>query len=170
MVSARRLHRFFPERTHRTVGVPSRFAMAIALLAWGISGGAQVTVPAVSPDGSTAYTVNCTAGAREADGCTVDRATYVGWQVFHRSCHVCHAANAVGSEFAPNLLPRILQMDSRKFLNVMETGYAGEAEMAPWGENADVRPYFLELWRYLSARANGDLPPGEPRRASFPSN
>ena len=83
----------------------------------------------------------------------MDRITYVGWQVFHRSCHVCHAANAVGSDFAPDLVRRIRQMDGREFRSAMEMGYAGEAEMAPWGRNADVRPYFRELWWYLSARA-----------------
>ena len=35
--------------------------------------------------------------------------------------------------------------------------------MAPWGRNPEVRPYYLELWAYLSARAAGELPQGEPR-------
>lgn len=142
-----------------------RAIAAVSLVAWGSSGGAQLATPEAASDGSTPYTVNCTAGAGEAGECTVDRVTYVGWQVFHRTCHVCHAANAVGSDFAPNLLQRVRQMDSRGFLSAMEMGYAGDAEMPPWGQNAVVRPYVLELWRYLSARANGDLPPGEPRRA-----
>ena len=78
--------------------------------------------------------------------------------------------DAVGSDFAPNLLSRMGKMDSRTFLSAMETGYAGDAEMPPWGQDPDVRPYYLELWAYLSARANGDLPRGEPRRAAGSSN
>lgn len=54
-------------------------------------------------------------------------------------------------------------MNGRTFLSAMETGYAGDAAMPPWGQNPYVRPYYVELWAYLSARASGDLPPGQPR-------
>ena len=82
---------------------------------------------------------------------------------------MCHAADAVGSRFAPNLLPRIRRMDGREFSEAMDAGYVGEAEMAPWGRNPEVRPYYLELWAYLSARAAGDLPQGEPLPAPMNS-
>ena len=141
------------------------WAAGTVLLIWGNWGESQVPTPGGPPDEAALFAVTCTQDAVGADACTVDRRTYVGWQVFHRTCAVCHAADAVGSSFAPNLLPRIRRMDSREFAAAMDTGYAGEAEMAPWGRNPEVRPYYLELWAYLSARAAAELPPGEPQPA-----
>ena len=141
----------------------------VILLVWGIWGESQVPTRSDAPDEPALFAVTCPQDAVRADACTVDRRTYVGWQVFHRTCAVCHAANAVGSSFAPNLLPRIRRMDGREFAAAMDTGYAGEAEMDPWGRNPEVRPYYLELWAYLSARAAGELPPGEPRPAPVSS-
>ena len=138
-------------------------AAGALLLVWGPWGGAQVPARSVGNDDAAAYTVICAKGATQAGACTVDRPTYVGWQAFHRTCDVCHAADAVGSRFAPNLLPRIRRMDSRGFRAAMDFGYAGEADMPPWGRNPNVRPFYVELWTYLSARAAGDLPPGEPQ-------
>ena len=143
-------------------------AGAILLLS-GTPGESQVPARSRTSDEATLFAVNCPQDAMQADTCTVDRRTYVGWQVFHRTCAVCHAADAVGSRFAPNLLPRIRRMDGREFSEAMDTGYVGEAEMAPWGRNPEVRPYYLELWAYLSARAAGDLPQGEPQPAPLSS-
>lgn len=139
------------------------------LLVWGTWGTSQAPTRSDAPVGSALYSVTCPHDVARADACTVDRRTYVGWQVFHRTCAVCHASDAVGSGFAPNLLPRIRRMDGREFAAAMDTGYAGEAEMAPWGRNPEVRPYYLELWAYLSARAAGELPQGEPRPAPVSS-
>lgn len=141
------------------------WAAGAVLLIWGTWGESQVPTPGSAPDETALFAVTCPQDAARADACIVDRRTYVGWQVFHRTCAVCHAADAVGSSFAPNLLPRIRRMDSREFAAAMDTGYAGEAELAPWGRNPEVRPYYLELWAYLSARAAGELPRGEPQPA-----
>ena len=135
------------------------------LLVWGAWGESQVPARSAAPDEPALFSVICPQDAARGDVCTVDRRTYVGWQVFHRTCAQCHAADAVGSSFAPNLLPRIRSMAWREFAAAMDTGYAGDAEMAPWGRNPEVRPYYLELWAYLSARAEDELPPGEPRPA-----
>ena len=143
-------------------------AGAILLLS-GTWGESQVPPRSGAPDVPALSAVTCPQDTVAADACTVDRRTYVGWQVFHRTCAVCHAADAVGSSFAPNLLPRIRRMNGREFAAAMDEGYAGEAEMAPWGRNPEVRPYYLELWAYLSARAAGDLPQGEPRPAPLSS-
>ena len=101
------------------------------------------------PDGLPLYAVECSQGTAEGAPatCSVDRYTYVGWRVFHRTCHVCHAQDAVGSEFAPNLVNRIRQMDSAEFIAAMENGYVGDVvDMPSWGSDPAVRPYFLELW------------------------
>lgn len=135
-------------------------AVFLLCVTWGES---QVPTRGGAPDETALFAVTCPQDAAAADACTVDRRTYVGWQVFHRTCAVCHGADAVGSSFAPNLLTRVRRMDSREFAAAMDAGYAGEAEMAPWGRNPEVRPYYLELWAYLSARAGAELPPGEPQ-------
>ena len=145
------------------------WAAGAVLLVWGTWGVSQVPTRSDAPNDSALYAVACPQDVARVDACTVDRRTYVGWQLFHRTCAVCHAADAVGSSFAPNLLPRIRRMDGREFAAAMDTGYAGEAEMAPWGRNPEVRPYYLELWAYLSARAAGELPQGEPRPAPVSS-
>ncbi len=141
---------------------------AVCLTVWGSWGWTQVVTGPIGPDGLPLYALECSADPVESgeSPCTVDRYTYVGWRVFHRSCQVCHAQDAVGSDFAPNLVNRIAQMDSPDFVAAMENGYAGEAEMPPWREDPDVRPYYFELWAYLSARASGALLPGEPRRGA----
>ena len=145
------------------------WSVGAILLIWAACGESQISLPGDTPDEAALFAVTCAQGAELADACTVDRRTYVGWQVFHRTCAVCHAADAVGSSFAPNLLPRIRRMNGREFAAAMDEGYAGEAEMAPWGRNPEVRPYYLELWAYLSARAAGELPQGEPRPAPLSS-
>ena len=145
------------------------WAVIAILLAWGTWGESQVSIPGDAQDATALYAVTCPQSTAGADDCTVDRRTYVGWQVFHRTCAVCHAADAVGSSFAPNLLPRIPRMSGREFAAAMDEGYAGEAEMAPWGRDPEVRPYYFELWAYLSARAAGDLPQGEPQPAPLSS-
>ena len=139
---------------------------ALCLIAWTWSS-AQVATGPLGSDGLPLYIVDCPAESAGVEGasCLVDRYTYVGWRVFHRTCHVCHAQDAVGSDFAPNLVSRVAQMDAERFLAAMENGYSGEAEMPAWGRDPEVRPYYFELWAYLSARAAGDLPPGEPQRA-----
>ena len=145
------------------------WAAGAILLVWATWGASQVSTRSDAPDERALFAVTCPQDAVGADGCTVDRRTYVGWQVFQRTCAVCHAADAVGSSFAPNLLLRIPGMAWREFAVAMDTGYAGDADMAAWGRNPEVRPYYLELWAYLSARAAGELPPGEPGPAPVSS-
>lgn len=101
------------------------------LVLWATCGEGQISLHGETPDEATLFGVTCARGAELVDACTVDRRTYVGWQVFHRTCAVCHAADAVGSSFAPNLLPRIRRMNGREFAAAMDEGYAGEAEMPP---------------------------------------
>lgn len=146
----------------------TRGVLTFGLLVGSGSVCAQIVTGPVGQDGFPLYAVDCSMDPEDTDGapCVVDRYTYVGWRVFHRTCNACHAQDAVGSSFAPNLVNRVRQMDRDAFLAAMENGYSGDAGMRPWGRDPDVRPYYLELWAYLSARANGDLPPGALRRPS----
>lgn len=138
---------------------------------------AQADAPADSPtdapaaaadagDEAVPYTVECGPDP-EAGGtvCQVDRATYVGWRTFHSVCHTCHAQDAVGSTFAPDLLPRIRQIDKERFVLVVDQGFTGQVGVMPgWGMNPNVNRFYDELWAYLRARADGALRPGRPKR------
>ena len=106
--------------------------------------------------------IDCAEGAAPAGAvCSVDVPTYVGWRVFHAQCASCHAQDAVGTSYAPDLTRRIREMDARAFTNALDDGYMGPQDPAPpRGANPDVARYYHELWRYLSARASGVLPAG----------
>jgi hypothetical protein len=132
----------------------SLFVACVALQLAG-GGSARAQAPAASP------TVECDA----AGVCRADLATYVGWRVFHVQCATCHARDALGSSFAPNLLERIRGMDQRAFFRALDDGYMGPDDPAPpRGANPDVARYYAELWSYLSARARDELPPGPVER------
>jgi mono/diheme cytochrome c family protein len=97
--------------------------------------------------------------------CRVDLATYVGWRVFNAQCATCHAADALGSSFAPDLTLRMRGMTQRTFFAALDNGYLGPADPAPpRGRHPDVARYYEELWAYLFARASGDLPAGDLER------
>ena len=122
----------------------------------------------------------------------VDRGTYVGWRLFHSACFGCHGVDAAGTAVAPNLLERIPNMTPRDFASKVLTSYrlvspadddsaqareatlgeilkrdrsAARAQvlMPAWGGHAEVPPHVLDLYAYLSARAAGELGPGEPK-------
>jgi mono/diheme cytochrome c family protein len=120
----------------------------------------------------------------------VDRGTYVGWRLFHSACHGCHGVGGVGTSVAPNLLERLPTMTPRDFASKVLTSYRlvspadeergrdalledvlrrdrasarGQVVMPAWGGHAEIPPHVLDLYAYLSARAAGDLGPGEPK-------
>lgn len=99
--------------------------------------------------------------------CYVDRDTYIGWRTYHGFCHVCHAQDAVGSTFAPNLLERMRQSDMTKdlFIERLSEGFTGQVGVMPaWKDNPNVSKRYTELYAYLMARADNALPPGRPMR------
>ena len=112
------------------------------------------------------YNVQCGLDPEEGGNvCFVDRNTYVGWRTFHAVCHTCHAQDAVGSTFAPDLLARMRTIDKAEFLMSVDQGFTGQVGVMPaWGSNPNVNKYYEELWSYLRARADGALPPGRPKR------
>lgn len=116
------------------------------------------------------YTVECGPHPEEEGTlCLVDGGTYVGWRTYHAVCHVCHAQDAVGSTFAPDLLARMREIDKATFLKSVDEGLTGlVGVMPPWRENPNVNRYYEQLWSYLSARADGVLLPGRPRRLPAP--
>jgi cytochrome c5 len=114
---------------------------------------------------------------------------YTGWRVFQDKCASCHGPNATGTGGAPDLLPRVREMGSRRFVNLVLRRYdwniqaaaagsesaAREAlvedilqrresalAMPAWQGEAGVSAHIVDLYAYLSARAEGTQGPGRP--------
>jgi mono/diheme cytochrome c family protein len=99
--------------------------------------------------------------------CRADLPTYIGWRVFQAQCSTCHAPDAQGSSFAPDLTERLRGFEQRDFFRVLDRGYFGpDSEMPPRGRDPNVSPYYEELWAYLTARRDGRLPAGPVERSS----
>jgi hypothetical protein len=121
----------------------------------------------VSSAETVPYRVEC--ARAPAAACHADLATYIGWRVFQAQCATCHAADARGSTFAPDLTLRMNAMTQRQFFAALDQGYLGpQSTMPPRGRDPNVAPYYDELWSYLAARRDGALPPGAVER--FPED
>ena len=116
---------------------------------------------------------------------------YVGWRVFQDRCARCHGVDASGSAHAPDLLARVREMGTRRFVNLVLQRYdwslpaaeGGSEEaardslveeilqrkeaalaMPAWQDEPAVSARILDLYAYLSARSDGALGPGRPAR------
>lgn len=114
-----------------------------------------------------------------------------GWRVFQDKCASCHGAAATGGERAPDLLPLVRDMNPRQFAALVLKRYdigSGIApgsqeqstidtrlddimrrseppiEMPAWQEEPAVNAHILDLYAYLSARADGKLGTERPPR------
>ena len=130
-------------------------ALAVLCAGLGSTTGAAQSVSGAAPDAP--YRVECAPGAT----CRADLATYIGWRVFQAQCATCHAADARGSSFAPDLTQRMSTMAERDFVAALDKGYFGpQSSMPPRGRDPNVAPYYDELWSFLRARVTGALPSG----------
>jgi hypothetical protein len=125
----------------------------------------------------------------------VDAGTFIGWRLFHSSCHACHGVDALGTDVAPNLLERVGVLTPRAFVTKVLTSYrivlpdtdtsstdsANAREsmiddvlqqgrqarfrvvMPAWEGDPTVNPHVLDIFAYLSARADGKLGVGKPK-------
>jgi methanol metabolism-related c-type cytochrome len=104
----------------------------------------------------------------EADG-TVDWYIFSGYRRYHADCHVCHGPDGAGSSYAPALADSLKRMTYPEFLAVVAQGRqntaAGKESVMPsFGTNLNVMCYIDDLYIYLRARAQGDLPRGRPAK------
>jgi len=113
----------------------------------------------------------------------------IGWRVFQQKCAGCHGAAATGSANAPDLLPRLREMGSHQFVSLVLRRYdsilvAAESDpdsashsamvekilqgkekalvMPAWQGDPTVTAHIIDLYAYLSARADGTQGPGRP--------
>jgi hypothetical protein len=116
---------------------------------------------------------------------------YAGWRVFQDKCSSCHGMAATGGDRAPDLLPRIKEMNPRQFAAIVLKRYdlgSGAArgsqdpstleksideimrrseapvEMPAWQSEPAVNAHILDLYAYLSARAERKLGLERPQR------
>ena len=114
---------------------------------------------------------------------------YSGWRVFQDRCARCHGATATGSANAPDLLTRVRTMSARRFVGLVLQRYdlnqptartggdsaATEAlvevimqrkeaplTMPAWENEPVVNVHIVDLYAYLSARAEGTQGPDRP--------
>ena len=99
-----------------------------------------------------------------ADG-TVDWYTYSGYRRYHSECHVCHGPDGMGSTYAPALMDSLKAMGYGDFVGVVASGRTnGNSVMPALGDNPNVACYMDDIYIYLRARAQGDLPRGRPAK------
>jgi mono/diheme cytochrome c family protein len=114
---------------------------------------------------------------------------YAGWRVFQDRCTACHGADATGTAQGPDLLPRVREMTARRFVALVLNRYdwglppaqpgssrgasdaqidsvldgaQGAIAMPAWQGEPRVNAHIVDLYAYLSARAQGTQGPGRP--------
>lgn len=114
---------------------------------------------------------------------------YTGWRVFQDRCAGCHGAPATGTVAAPDLLPLVRSMGPRRFVGLVLMRYdwsfpvaqtsgdsaarealvegvmqrkQGALTMPAWQGEPRVNAHIMDLYAYLSARADGTQGPGRP--------
>jgi len=114
---------------------------------------------------------------------------YLGWRVFQDKCAGCHGPAATGIGNAPDLLLRVREMSSRQFVGLVLQRYdlnlpASQAgsdsaarnalievimqrkeaplSMPEWQGEPRVNAHIVDLYAYLSARADGTQGPDRP--------
>ncbi|CAM3669113.1 c-type cytochrome [Roseateles saccharophilus] len=114
-----------------------------------------------------------------------------GWRVFQQKCASCHGAPATGTANGPDLLPRIREMGAHQFVGLVLRRYdwilaaaesspdsaaqdtmvekivqgrEGTLVMPAWQGDPAVTAHIIDLYAYLSARAEGTQGPGRPLR------
>jgi len=114
---------------------------------------------------------------------------YAGWRVFQDKCAACHGPDAAGTSGGPDLLPRVREMGQRRFVGLVLRRYdwnmpaaqagsesaarealiddvlqrkEGALTMPAWQGEPRVNAHIVDLYAFLSARAEGRQGPGRP--------
>ncbi len=114
---------------------------------------------------------------------------YTGWRVFQDKCASCHGPAAAGTANGPDLLPRMREMGAKRFVSLVLLRYdldvagkpaergtgadqtlvdavaerrSGALTMPAWQGEPRVDAHIVDLYAYLSARAEGTQGAGRP--------
>ena len=111
-----------------------------------------------------------------AEDGTVDFHTYSGFRRYSAECHVCHGPDGLGSTYAPALVDSVTTISYDEFFNTVvngrmhEGGGGTQSVMPAFGTNPNVMCYLDDIYVYLRARAQGDLPRGRPGKKEAKSD
>ncbi|MBX2885645.1 MAG: cytochrome c [Granulosicoccus sp.] len=100
----------------------------------------------------------------------VDKPTFNGYRRFHGTCHACHGQDAMGGSFAPSLVESLKTLSYEDFkTTVIEGRQATNASgatsaMPAFGQDPNITKHLDDIFRYLTARADGVLDPGRPAK------
>ena len=102
-----------------------------------------------------------------AEDGAVDFPTYSGFRRYHSECHTCHGPDGMGSSYAPALVDSVQTLDYLDFTYVIVNGrenvHGGTQNVMPsFGDNPNVMCYLDDIYVYLRARGQGELPRGRP--------
>lgn len=110
---------------------------------------------------------------------------YAGWRVFQQRCASCHRADASGGDGVPDLRLRLRDVGPQRFVDLVLRRYdwgaaaggpgtpretlvdeivarqRGSVEMPAWQGEPVVGAHIMDLYEYLSARAEGRIPGAE---------
>lgn len=112
-------------------------------------------------------------------------AAALGWRVYQQRCAGCHGAAAEGGTGAPALVRRLADMGPHQFVAIVLRRYdpllglgagtpsgaavsdvvarrSGTLTMPAWQGEPVVTAHVMDLYAYLSARAEGRIGPGRP--------
>jgi hypothetical protein len=116
---------------------------------------------------------------------------YAGWRVFQDRCAGCHGPAATGGPGGPDLLPKVSVMGRRQFVGLVVSRYdwshaavqpgstgaerealtddvlqrkQGMLTMPAWQGEPVVSAHIVDLYAYVSARAQGTQGPDRPAR------
>jgi cytochrome c len=99
--------------------------------------------------------------AAAAEESEVYKSVYAGWKWWHVYCYRCHGMNAIGgSGLGPNLLDPNEKFAQAEFLKKVQLGNPDKG-MQAWNKLLDDMQ-ILQLYAYVTARADKVLPPGRP--------
>jgi hypothetical protein len=118
---------------------------------------------------------------------------YLGWRIFQERCASCHGPAALGTDKGPDLLPRMREIGSRRFVGLVLDRYDWNApldsakrqastrettieqllqrtdaglEMPAWADEPRVNAHIVDLYAYLTARAEGTIGTGKPSQGN----
>jgi cytochrome c553 len=153
----------------------SALLLPLTLLASCASEAPALRVRNVEPARQLARQAEAPPGALEA-----------GWRVFQQRCASCHGERADGSGGGANLLLRLQGLGPQRFVDLVLRRYddstlplgrgvdrallvdevverrAGALQMPAWRGDPVTQAHVMDLYLYLSARAEGRLGEGRP--------
>lgn len=109
---------------------------------------------------------------------------YGGWRVYQQRCAACHGAAATGGDGVPDLTFRLRDLGPQRFVDLVLRRYdwnlpaggspretlvdevvtraRGTVQMPAWQGEPMVSAHIMDLYAFLSARADGRIGPGRP--------